>query len=423
MAEEGVMATLQVVTFAVFALSAAAQVTAEPQSRVPQPRAQAQGMRFAAMDSNNDGVVTKQEWRGSDDSFRVHDWNNDGILSGNEVREGFWATGDEPAETNPAASERDDRFEYLDANNNGRIERSEWHASDDAWAWLDRNNDNVLSRAEVGGDRRRAIDQGDVRGGRRRAIDRNPAPSSGGTAGQDCTSSAAQVVDDVYQQVLERPADQSTAQLTQDLAAGRITVRQIVAQVAKSSEHAERFFWQPIVSAVYRQVMRREPTQEEIRLGAADLASAPGRLPEFVARTATRAVNNNQDAVRVLYQRLLGRDPDESGLRVYTEMAQRDGIEAVARSIVNSAEYRQAAGSGRVANADLAAYENAVKSLYRHLLGRDPDPAGLRDLTRIAVERSFNLVVDRMVASQEYTQLYGDHVVPGRNSRYCGSTR
>jgi hypothetical protein len=406
------MATLQVVTFAVCALSAAAQLAAEPQSRYGQPRAQAEGMRFRAMDRNNDGAVTRQEWRGSDDSFRVHDWNNDGILSGDEVREGFWATGEEPADATPAASERDDRFEYLDVNNNGRIERSEWHASDDAWTWLDRNNDNVLSRAEVTGTRRSS------------AVNRRPGSSvTPATPGQDCTTSAPQVVDDIYQQVLERPADQSTAALTQDLIAGRATVRDIVTRVAKSPEYAERFFWAPIVSAVYRQVMKREPSQEELRQGAADLANGQGRLPEFIARTATRAVNNREDAVRILYQRLLGRDPDESGLRTYTEMAQRDGIEAVARSIVSSAEYRQAANTGRAANADLAAYENAVKSLYRHLLGRDPDPTGLRDLTRIAVERNLDLVVERIVRSPEYERLYGDTVVPGRNVRYCGTTR
>ncbi len=410
------MATLQVITFAVFALSAAVQVSAEPQSRFAQPRAQAEAMRFRGMDRNNDGVVTKEEWNGSEDSFRVHDWNKDGILSGNEVREGFWATGDEPANANPAASERDDRFEYLDANNNGRIERSEWHASDDAWQWLDRNNDNVLTRAEVVGQQRRA-------GDRRAANPRASTPTPAAVASdQDCTSSAAQVVDDIYKQVLERPADQSTAAVTQDLAAGRTTVREIVAGVAKSPEHAARFFWRPVVSTVYRQVMRREASDDELRQGAADLASGQ-RLHEFVARVATRAANNSEDAVRILYQRLLGREPDESGLRAYTDMAQRDGIEGVARSIVNSPEYRQAVRAGRVANADAAAYETAVRTLYRHVLGRDPDPNGLQDLTRIAVERNFDLVVDRMVASTEYDRLFGDNVVPGRNIRYCGTSR
>ena len=37
-------------------------------------------------------------------------------------------------------------------NNNGRVERGEWHGSADAFQWLDRNNDNVLSQAEVVGD-------------------------------------------------------------------------------------------------------------------------------------------------------------------------------------------------------------------------------------------------------------------------------
>jgi hypothetical protein len=231
------------------------------------------------------------------------------------------------------------------------------------------------------------------------------------------------VVDDIYKQVLERPADQSTAPLTQALAAGRMSVRDIVARVAKSPEHAERFFWQPVVSAVYQQILQRPPSDEELRLGSSFLSAGRGRLLEFVARTATRAANNKEDAVRILYQRLLGRDPDPAGLRIYTEMAERDGIEAVATSIVNSREYGERTGADRVPNQDVTAYERAVQSLYRHVLGRDPDPAGLRDLTRIAATNGFDGVVDRMVRSAEYERLFGDNGVPGRNTRYCGTSR
>src|SRR5678815_4698332 len=46
------------------------------------------GMRFQGMDTNHDGVITRAEWRGNDRSFRNHDWNGDGRLSGDEVREG-----------------------------------------------------------------------------------------------------------------------------------------------------------------------------------------------------------------------------------------------------------------------------------------------------------------------------------------------
>lgn len=179
------------------------------QVRQAQPREQ---MRFRAMDANRDGAISREEWRGSDRSFRVHDWNDDGILSGNEVRVG--ATREVPGKEDDedydqarrpefrnwtprgfqnldhnsdgriarsewhydresfiradrnrdnvltrseflatdTDSDREDRFDSLDANNNGRIERSEWHGSRDAFEWMDRNNDGTLSRVEVVGD-------------------------------------------------------------------------------------------------------------------------------------------------------------------------------------------------------------------------------------------------------------------------------
>ena len=51
--------------------------------------AQAQNQnRFRGMDSNNDGVITRAEWRGNDRAFRNQDWDGNGILSGDEVRQG-----------------------------------------------------------------------------------------------------------------------------------------------------------------------------------------------------------------------------------------------------------------------------------------------------------------------------------------------
>jgi hypothetical protein len=102
--------------------------------------------RFRNMDANNDGVISRTEWRGSRQSFDVHDWNNDDVLTGDEVNE---ATARRGRTIEDEAFDTMDSFEYLDVNNNNRIEAQEWHGTVAAFNRLDVNNDDVLSRAEV----------------------------------------------------------------------------------------------------------------------------------------------------------------------------------------------------------------------------------------------------------------------------------
>jgi hypothetical protein len=58
---------------------------APPQPPVPRPAGPASG-RVRDMDADHDGVVTRAEWRGSDQAFRERDTNSDGVLSGAEVQ-------------------------------------------------------------------------------------------------------------------------------------------------------------------------------------------------------------------------------------------------------------------------------------------------------------------------------------------------
>ena len=115
--------------------------------------AQAQ-MRFQGMDRNNDGEISRAEWRGNDQSFRNQDWNNDGVLSGDEVRTGArrqsnWAQDlNRDGRVDNTDTQIAQRFRGYDMNNDNRVARSEWPSAERLFTRLDTNRDGYLTMQE-----------------------------------------------------------------------------------------------------------------------------------------------------------------------------------------------------------------------------------------------------------------------------------
>lgn len=114
----------------------------EKVQKKPEPKPD-KTMRFRGLDRNNDGIITRNEWRGDHSSFLNHDWNGDGVLSGGEVRP------DGRGPDDLASGERlRGRFKDQDHNRDGVISRHEWHDDNPTFDRLDSSRDGVLSRDE-----------------------------------------------------------------------------------------------------------------------------------------------------------------------------------------------------------------------------------------------------------------------------------
>ena len=239
---------------------------------------------------------------------------------------------------------------------------------------------------------------------------------------QACIDNAGEIVNGLYRQILEREPDTTSSGMLQQLASGRLTVRQAAAELAKSPEHRSKL-WEPIVESTFRQVRNAAPEREHVQSVARSLADGRQTLDDVAIAFAAEEVQsqNPETAVIAMYRRLLGRDPSEADVAHFRERLQREGPQAVATTLVTSPEYRDRFGRNSVPSQGTSPYAQSVRTLYRHLLGRDADPEGLAQFTRLASESGFDRTIDQMMASAEYREKYGEQGVPGGSMRYCGA--
>jgi hypothetical protein len=141
----------------------------------------------------------------------------------------------------------------------------------------------------------------------------------------------------------------------------------------------------------FQSVLRRNPTERELlRYRALMLRygwSERDVRADLAARTDYRKIGGlrgtrPEAVVRSAYQDILGRDPDPEGLREYTMRIRRDGWSE--QDVREALRNSAEYNSGRAASAD-----RIVRRAYLDVLHREPDPEGLEAYRRQVLENGW----------------------------------
>lgn len=144
------------------------------------------------------------------------------------------------------------------------------------------------------------------------------------------------------------------------------------------------------IRRAFRTTLNREPTQGEIRRyrvlmenygwGEADVRRDLNERTDYQRYARVRSLQPNS-IVRHAYQEILGRDPDPEGLRTYRSKIVNEGwTEQDVREALRESP-EYASMDRRTASAD-----RIIRHAYQDILHREPDPSGLESYRRHIIE-------------------------------------
>ena len=153
------------------------------------------------------------------------------------------------------------------------------------------------------------------------------------------------------------------------------------------------------VRSAYRDILGRDPDDNGLRTYRDRLMSqgwTEDRLRDELRRSPEFRQRDVEALVRKIYREVLGRDPDPSGLTTYTRRLQGGMSESELRTDLRRSGER----------AEKEARDDVARA-YREVLRRDPDPSGLANYTKLILERGWNegRVRDALRQSEEFRNL------------------